>query len=79
MGGTMDRIDSIDLDIDSVDADGEIPMRTVTSLHIEGDFVEAIGKYLADEDNFRLVLVIDDATIEDLHEKLGKYIGESRY
>lgn len=74
-----DVIESVDIDTDVIDADGEIPMRTVTTLILEGDFVDAVGKYLEDEDNFRLVLVLDDGIIEALHEKLGKYIGESRY
>lgn len=74
-----DVIESVDIDTDVIDADGEIPARTVTTLILEGDFVDAVGKYLEDEDNFRLVLVLDDAIIESLHEKLGKYIGETRY
>ena len=68
-----------DLDTDSVDADGEIPQRTVTMLILRGEFDDAIKSYVEDNGSDYLALRIDEDQIERLYQKTSEYMGNARY
>jgi hypothetical protein len=75
----VDSIEYVDLDTDSVDADGEIPQRTVTMLILRGEFDDAIKSYVEDNGCDYLALRIDEDQIERLYQKTSEYMGNARY
>jgi len=67
----MDTIDDVEIDVDSIDADGEIPQRTVCTLHLHGDFQETIEE---SPPTNKLVFVLHRDVAEKLHKELGKVL-----
>jgi len=72
----MDNIEGIKIDVDAVDGDYGVP-RIVATLIIEGDFVEACERYLANTDEksydyCKMFLRIDRGLAEDLYNELER-------
>ncbi len=72
-------IDDAEIDIDSIDADGEIPQRTQVTLHLHGDMQAACESYLGiDGPDFpkakHLVFILHDDVARELHEQLTRLI-----
>ena len=70
-------IDDAEIDIDSIDADGEIPQRTQVTLHLHGDLQAAAEAYMGiDEPDGRygqkMVFILHDEVAKELHAQLTK-------
>ena len=69
----MDTIDDVEIDVDSVDADGETPQCTICTLHLHGDFQDTIENW-HDEAANKLVFLLHRGVAEKLHKELGKVL-----
>jgi hypothetical protein len=75
----MDSIDTAEIDVDSIDADGEIPMRTITTLHLHGDFQESCETYMGIDEpdgkyGNKLVFILHNDVAAHLHAELSKLL-----
>lgn len=74
-----DTIDMAEIDLDVIDADGEIPARTIATLHLHGDFQATCESYLGidgpdGKGNDKLVFILNDVVANELYYELEKIL-----
>jgi len=75
----IDVIDTVEIDLDSTDRDGELPPQVVATLHLHGDFQATCEKYMGiDEPDGRYGSRMDfrlnhDVAVE-LHDQLTRIL-----
>jgi len=77
----IDTIDTAEIDVDSIDADGEIPQRTIVTLHLHGDFQLTAECYLgidgpdgSGKEGKALVFQLHDDVAKELHTQLTRLL-----
>lgn len=75
----VDTIDTAEIDVDSIDADGEIPMRTIVTLHLHGDFQATAEKYMGIDEpdgkyGSKMVFILHNDVAQELHAELTKLL-----